>query len=102
VTDERDWNEVGAFVRRYVQAFSADDSTLLSIMASGALSASVLGTRVEKLLARMDIDPSRAADVEIADDGTAFAPRAKKIIAVESLEERNPSALRRTLELVSQ
>jgi hypothetical protein len=40
--------------------------------------------------------------VEIADDGTAFAPRAKKIIAVESLEERNPSALRRTLELVSQ
>jgi type IV pilus biogenesis protein CpaD/CtpE len=102
VNDERDWNEVGAFVRRYVQAFSADDPTLLSITVSGSLTASTLGNRIEKLLARMDIDPARAADVEVVDEGEAASVRAKRIVTLESLEERNPSALRRKLDLVMQ
>jgi hypothetical protein len=102
VNDERDWNEVGAFVRRYVQAFTADDPTLLSITAAGSLSAATLGARIEKLLARMDIDPDRAADVEILDAADAAVVQAKRVVAVDSLSERNPSALRKTLELVLQ
>lgn len=100
VTDERDWNVVGAFVRRYVQTFTADDPTLLSITAAGTLSAATLGARIQKLLVRMDIDPERAADVEIVDTAEA-AVQAKRVVALESLNERNPSALRKTLELVS-
>lgn len=97
VKDERDWNEVGAFVRRYVQAFTAEDPTMLSIAATGSLSAAALGSRVEKLLARLQVDPERAADVEIF-DGADSAVQAARIFPVESLDSQSPSALRRTLE----
>ncbi len=101
VTDERDWNEVGAFVRRYVQAFTADDPTLLSIIAAGELSAVMLGARVEKVLARMDVDNDRAADIEIVDGSEQGNVEAAMVLAVESLSERSPSALRRALETVA-
>ena len=98
VSDERDWNEVGAFVRRYVQAFTAEDPTLLSITVAGELSAATLGARIEKLLARMDMDNDRAADIEIVDGDDRGDLDAAMILALESLGERSPSALRRTLE----
>lgn len=99
VADERDWNEVGAFVRRYVQAFSADDATLLKISAAGDLSAAELGRRVEKLLARLAIDPSCAPDVEIGDAALAQEDSsARRVIDLRELDAKNPSALRRVLQ----
>lgn len=97
VTREQDWNDVGAFVRRYVQAFTADDPTLLSIVAAGDVTAVELGRRVEKLLARLGVDPFRAPDVEIADD-QPNGIRAGHVVDIAALEARNPSALRRMLE----
>lgn len=97
VKDERDWNDVGAFVRRYVQAFTANDPTLLSISALGEISAATLAGRIEKLLGRLEIDPAHAADVDIVEgaDGSIVA---SAVVAIDSLPQRNPSALRRVLE----
>ncbi|HKU69055.1 MAG TPA: glycosyltransferase family 2 protein [Candidatus Baltobacteraceae bacterium] len=103
VADERDWSDVGAFVRRYVQAFSAQDATLLKIAAAGDLTAAELGRRVEKLLARLHIDPSHAPDVEIGDATLAQEDvAATRVIDVRALTARNPSALRRTLQEVAE
>jgi hypothetical protein len=99
VANERDWNEVGAFVRRYVRAFSARDATLLKIAAAGDLSAVELGRRVEKLLARLSIDPSCAPDVEIGDAALAEDDSsARRVIDLRQLAAKNPSALRRVLQ----
>lgn len=99
VTGERDWNDVGAFVRRYIQAFTADDPTLLNIAASGTISAADLGRRVEKLLARLHIDPSRAPDVEIVEEvPQPESLPAKRVMEIANLPARNPSALRRVLQ----
>jgi len=99
VSAERDWDEVGAFVRRYIQAFTAEDPTVLNIAVSGDVTASELGRRVEKLLSRLGIDPERAPDVEIVDE--AFPGEklnARLIIEIDRLSTRSPSALRRALQ----
>jgi hypothetical protein len=100
VSDERDWNEVGAFVRRYMQAFTAEDPILLSISAAGSLSAATLGSRVEKLLLRLNIDPERAAEVTITDETENVS--ADRVLDVRELTARNPRALRNALEEVLQ
>jgi len=97
VASEHDWSDVGAFVRRYLQAFTADDPTLLKIEVSGEVSASNLGRRVERLLVRLNVDPERAPDVEITDAAGEHLA-ARRVIDIGLLAERNPSALRRALE----
>lgn len=97
VASERDWTNVGAFVRRYLQAFTADDPILLKIEVSGDVSASDLGRRVEKLLARLNVDPLQAPDVEITDEAGEHLD-ARRVVDIGLLSERNPSALRRALE----
>jgi GT2 family glycosyltransferase len=98
VSHERDWNEIGAFTRRYLQAFTANEPTLLSITVSGEVAAGEVGRRVEKLLARSGIDPALAADVEIVEDeADTAAVLAVRTIDVVELDAKNPSALRRLL-----
>ena len=99
VSAERDWNEVGAFVRRYIQAFTAQDPTVLNISVSGDVTASDLGRRVEKLLSRLGIDPEQAPDVEIVDEVLSGEKlNARLVIEIDSLPTRSPSALRRALQ----
>jgi hypothetical protein len=103
VLRESDWDEVGAFARRYVQAFNADDPTLLKIHAGGEVMAEDLGRRVEKLLSRLGIDPQRAPDVEIVDHASPEEiVRACSVLRVSELSARSPSALRRALQEATQ
>ncbi len=103
VSRENDWNEVGAFARRYIQAFSADDPTLLRIHVAGEVTAHDIGRRLEKLLSRLGIDPQRAPDVEVVDEVPAGGVvDAYSVLRVEELPARSPSALRRTLREVAQ
>jgi GT2 family glycosyltransferase len=102
VQNERDWNDVGAFVRRYVQAFTAADPTLLQIASTGELSAAELGRRVEKLLSRLNVDAESAPEVEIVDATFASeSPAARRVVDLGQLDAKNPSALRRALEEIS-
>jgi GT2 family glycosyltransferase len=98
VQDERDWSEVGAFVRRYAQAFNAQDPTVLRIRATGMLAASTLGARVEKILERLEIDPRGAAAVDVLDASGTASLAASRTVELASLEQRSPSALRSLLE----
>jgi GT2 family glycosyltransferase len=99
VSSESDWNDVGAFVRRYVQAFTAKDPTLLNIIVAEGVSAGELARRVEKLLFRLGIDPEQAPDVEIIDEtlSVEMLP-AKHVVHIDELPAQNPSALRRVLQ----
>ncbi|MDQ2681368.1 MAG: hypothetical protein M3Y21_10195, partial [Candidatus Eremiobacteraeota bacterium] len=101
VGSEKDWNGVGNFVRRYLRAFTAGEGTLLAIAATGELSAFALGQRVETAMARLAIDPETAADVEISDetdfDVWAAALPVQRLVQVDALKEKSPSALRRHL-----
>jgi GT2 family glycosyltransferase len=97
VSNERDWHDVGAFVRRYVQAFTASDQTLLRIHTAGGPGPDELGRRVEKLLARLGVDSEQAPDVEIY-GGAGETIEALHVVEVRELTERSPSALRRVLE----
>jgi GT2 family glycosyltransferase len=108
VGDERDWNEVGAFARKYARAFCADDDVLLTIAAVGSLDAATLGARVERALARDGVVADRAADIAISDEvhvgvwiETVRATRRFAVVArssldaLEALEGQSPSQLRR-------
>lgn len=115
VRDERDWNEVSAFLRRYVKAFRPDDRTLLSIAAlgEGAPDAATLGRRAERAIAKAGLQAQAVADVEIADEedvqewigrlpAPAYRLGSRGIGAYDALtpvSEPNPSALRRLLEV---
>lgn len=103
VRDERDWNDVGAFVRRYLQAFDASDGTLLAIAASGLLDANTIGSRVQRLVERLGLDANTCADVDVVDStgGEAWIASlaAPQVIRIEELAQRSPSALRRMLPL---
>jgi GT2 family glycosyltransferase len=99
VRDERDWSDVGAFVRRYLQAFTAADSVRLFIAAPSEADAGALRGRVEK--ARQRISETAATppiSVLVAHDVLESpALSAERIVPLAQLDERSPSALRRLL-----
>lgn len=99
---DADWDDTGAFVRRYLRAFSADRSVLLAIAATGEPDATAIGERIRRLAQREGIDLDAAPDIDVCDTDDESAWRdsltAKQKIAVSELSERSPSALRRMLE----
>lgn len=101
VADEQGWNDVGAFVRRYAQAFSAHDPTALTIHTTGTLPAVAIRSRVHKIIERLGLRPPEAARVEIVDasaDAAAADAAAADAVDVHALKQRSPSALRAMLE----
>ena len=113
VRDERDWNGVVAFIRRYVRAFGAEHPVLLAIAAAGELPAQTLGTRTQRLAEREGIESHLVADVEICDEfelsgWIASIPSSAvyrvneandaSFDALPLIQERSPSALRRLAE----
>lgn len=112
VRDERDWENVANFVRRYVRAFDASQPVLLAIAALGGPVAADIGARANRIAAKERLSPDAVADIDISDetDVTAWVaslPNGRRLRVNESgteafdrLEhpaERSPSALRRFL-----
>jgi GT2 family glycosyltransferase len=106
VADEREWQEAARFLKRYLRAFSAGDPVLCSIAAMGALDAGAIGSRVAKLLERLEIADADAADVEVRDEESVEEWRAsfsdQRVLDATTLEETSPSALRRLAGLGAQ
>jgi GT2 family glycosyltransferase len=112
VRDERDWNEVGAFARRYLRAFTAEQPVLLAIAAAGELAAQTIGTRLERIAERENLDLTLLADIEVADEDRVGdwlqnlrQPSLLRVLtsgidvfdALPQAQDRSPSALRRLL-----
>jgi len=113
VRDESDWSTVGAFVRRFAQAFGSDADVTLEIAACGAIDAATLGERVRRLLERSGLEVERVAEIGIDDvadvDRWLSELRPATLVrlqpgafggmfdAIELIKETSPSALRRTL-----
>lgn len=95
VHDENDWNAVGAFVRRYLRAFAASDSVVLLIRTTGTLTGDAVRARIAKALDRAGLKAGEAPAIAI---DTQTVAEAESIVAIEALDERSPSALRRLLE----
>jgi GT2 family glycosyltransferase len=105
---EADWQEIGAFVRRYLQAFSAQDATLCAIAASGDLDANALGERIRRACEKLGVSDAAAADVIVSDetdlaDWLAGLPSGAPLAIGDAPElagyahpsQQSPSALRR-------
>lgn len=73
VAGERDWATVGSVVRRYLSVFSAGDSIAFAIACKGDVSADVIGSRVEKMIERLEIDAESCADVFVSDEDDVAA-----------------------------
>jgi len=103
VRDERDWNEVGTFARRYMRAFTSEHAVMLAVAAAGDLSALTIGQRLERLALREGLDLGRVADVEVCDEDAVEAWLqgfdAAALRHVAEIEDRSPSALRRLLQV---
>ncbi|HZT11299.1 MAG TPA: glycosyltransferase family 2 protein [Candidatus Baltobacteraceae bacterium] len=112
VRNERDWNELAPFVRRYASAFEPNDATLLSIAATGELDAQTLGSRIERALAKIGVTPQAVADITVSDEdglnawlaglqGAAVYGLAgtdvPELAALPALPAKSPSALRRLI-----
>ena len=116
VRSDRDWEEVAAFVRRYLRAFGASQPVLLAIGVFDGAAAADVGARASRIAEREGIPDEAAADVLVSDEtGMAAwldglpAGRLRRVNAgsderfdaLEVVAERSPSALRRLLEGVA-
>lgn len=97
VRNEDDWNRAGAFVRRYLQAFGADDATMLFVRPGAEMPADALRARVAKAIERAARAAKKAAAITV---DSAENVDAALVVAVDSLESQSPSALRRMLALL--
>jgi GT2 family glycosyltransferase len=101
VRDDGDWQNLSTFVRRFSRAFSEADRALLAIAAIGDIPAETLGLRVERVLTRADIDPERAATIDVSDvdDEQAWAGslNAPMVVCVADVDDASPAGLRRYL-----
>lgn len=112
VRSERDWEEVGNFLRRYVRAFDAEQPVLFAIASLGGPPAADIGVRANRIAGKEGVSEQTVADVLISDetDVTAWIdtlPRGvhwrvnesgiERFDAIDLLTERSPSALRRVL-----
>jgi len=108
VREEADWGEIGAFVRRYAQAFTADDATLCAIAATGRLDAAALGERVRRALEKLGVADERSPDVIVSDEADVAAwiaalpagahlaiGDAPELAGYAQPSQKSPSALRR-------
>ncbi len=101
VNEEDQWPPVAQFVRRFVRAFSAEDPVVLAIGATGPLLAQTIGSRIESLLTRLDIDADRAPHLEVSDedgvDSWVAAFEEDDIVEATSIADPSPSGLRRLM-----
>jgi GT2 family glycosyltransferase len=109
VRNEADWNAVGAFARRYAQAFGANDPVLLAVGVLGDPDAATLGTRLGKTLDKLGVPDELAPDILVSDeddvarwlaalpDGNRVAVEADPLLpqSFARLSDGSPSALRR-------
>ncbi len=99
VTSESDWEDVGAFARRYARAFAAGRPVLLAIAALGEPDARAIGTRIERFAHREGLNLDEVADIEVSDETQEAAWRAglppARHVDVAGVADRSPSALRR-------
>ncbi|MFN2448639.1 MAG: glycosyltransferase family 2 protein [Candidatus Baltobacteraceae bacterium] len=102
VRDEREWQDAGAFARRYLRAFASERPVLLAIAAFGTPDARTIGARIERFAHREGIDLAAAADIDVSDaaDEEAWlnALPAGARISVGAVADRSPSGLRRHAE----
>jgi GT2 family glycosyltransferase/Tfp pilus assembly protein PilF len=95
--DDASWERVAGFMRRYLQAFSSADDTVLSIApAGGSLSVDVLERRVERAREKLGISRERMARVVIG-----AASESERTIDIATVEDASPSGLRRMIEPVA-
>ncbi len=108
VRDESDWHEVGAFVRRYGQAFDDTDPTLVAIAALDGSDATTLGERIRRAFEKQGLTEAASPDVVVSDEidvavwlaglpaGTRIAIGSSgELAAYPQPSEQSPSALRR-------
>lgn len=109
VAGERDWEEVGKFVRRYVRAFDASSPVLLAIGVFGEAAAADIGVRASRIAGKEGFADESVADIVISDETDiaawlgALPPPCRRVNssgrtefdALEPVQERSPSALRR-------
>jgi hypothetical protein len=104
VHDEEAWTKTAEFVRRFLQAFSADSPVTLMIGTKGEPAAETIGSRVLRLLEKLKIPEERSADIAISDEDDLDAWRAgisaRVLLDAHEIEDRSPSGLRRLLEVV--
>lgn len=94
VRDEHDWNAAGAFVRRYLRAFSAADPVVLLIRTGGTLTDDTVRARVARAVERAGVKVEEAPAIAIGSQGNADA---ESLVAIDALDDQSPSALRRLL-----
>ncbi len=98
VRTEEEWAPVAELANRFARAFGADDPVLLAIGTFGP-PAATLGARVERIFARLDIDPKLGAHVEVSDEEDESLWRERfsgaRSVDAATLKDRSPSALRR-------
>ncbi len=94
---ETAWEPIGRFVRRYLRAFRAEDTVLLTLRLGEGCDAATIGRRIERLLASVDLSSDLCADIEVvdADDELDVVERTVRITELPNL---SPSALRRMIE----
>ncbi len=68
VREEADWNAIGAFARRYAQAFVAGDAVQLAIATLAVPDAATLGARLAKMLDRLGVPDELAPDIVVSDE----------------------------------
>lgn len=117
VDSEKQWDDVGNFLKKFIATFDAREGVWLCIGAFGEMSADVLAARVEKAVTRSGRTPGDVPEIHISDEDdaaawladlpavpmrrlTAFG--APPYAAVELLEGRSPSVLRRLVETTVQ
>ena len=94
---ETAWEPIGRFVRRYLRAFRAEDTVLLTLRLGEGCDAATIGRRIERLLASVDLSSDLCADIEVvdADDELDVVERTVRITELPNLR---PSALRLMIE----
>lgn len=99
VRSDDGWQDLSQFVKQYVRAFDADGGTLLAIAALATPDASMIGTRIERIIGRLGLDADMIADIEVSDTDDEATWRAginaEHVVDVGLLDARSPSTLRR-------
>lgn len=91
VENERDWESVAPFVRRFLRAFTAGDAVELHLTLGADADAEAIARRIERAAAKLGLSADAIPEVVLADDEPALSAR----IALRDVADASPSALRR-------
>lgn len=114
IENDADWGEIGAFVRRFVRAYTVDSPVVLSIGVGNKVDANEIAGRAERIAAREGVSLDAIAEILVsdADDIAAWVMQSQArrrfringdgVVALGSvpvLGGRSPSELRALLSL---